>query len=68
MPRPRRIVPPRRLRVNLPPDLATRLDLYLVSGVTGKVPAGAYEKFFTERVLAFFSALDSALKEQANDA
>ena len=55
MPRPRLITRPRKLTINLPEDVALRLDLFLVSPATQKVPQGAYQAFFVERIQEYFA-------------
>lgn len=54
MPRKRNIDRPTRLELKLPESVRTRLDLFLFSEVENKVPKGEYQKFFTERTVAFF--------------
>lgn len=56
------ITRPRKLTLHLPEDVAIRLDLYLHSEVLGKVPQGAYQAFFTERIEEFFTRI----KEQTS--
>lgn len=46
MPRPRKVVQPRRLNLHLPEDKLARLDLFLFSDVEGRIPQGAYQEFF----------------------
>lgn len=55
MPRKAAIVPNRGLNTTLPADLRGRLDLFLFSEVEGRVPMGAYQRFFTARTLEFFN-------------
>jgi hypothetical protein len=38
----------------LPQDVRVRLDLFLHSDLQGRVPVGAYQRFFTARILEFF--------------
>lgn len=42
------------LTTHLPEDIHARLTLYLFSEVEGRVPKGAYAKFFIERINEFF--------------
>ena len=60
MPRPRNITPTRKLEVAIPQDVALRLELFLTSGLDGKVPFAAYQTFFVARIKEFFDtrALD----------
>lgn len=46
--------------LHLPESARTRLDLVLFSAVEGRVPKGAYQRFFLERLSEFFDtrALD----------
>lgn len=52
--RPASITPRQKIEVNLPEEVATRLKLYLTSGLDGKIPFGAYQSFFTARINEFF--------------
>lgn len=54
MPRPKLINRPRKLTLHLPEDVAAKLDLYLFSAAQDRIPDGAYQKFFTERINEFF--------------
>jgi hypothetical protein len=54
VPRPRNAIPRERINLHLPEDVRGRLDLHLVSESTQKVPQGAYQRFFTERVHEYF--------------
>ena len=46
--------------LHLPESMRTRLDLVLFSELEGRVPKGAYQRFFLERLQEFFGtkALD----------
>ena len=46
--------------LHLPESVRTRLDLVLFSELEGRVPKGAYQRFFLERLQEFFTtrALD----------
>lgn len=58
MPRGRRPLIERTIATNLhlPETLRTRLDLELFSEVEGRVPHGAYQRFFSERLVEYFSS------------
>lgn len=62
MPRGRRPSPEPSISTNvsLSETLRTRIDLHLFSTVEGRVPKGAYQRFFTQLALDFFNrqALD----------
>ena len=42
------------LNLSLPPYLVARLKLFLWSDLEGRVPKGAYQKFFTDRLREYF--------------
>lgn len=44
------ILRPTKLTMHLPEDVRAKLDLYLWSDVEGKVPKGAYSRFFTQLI------------------
>jgi hypothetical protein len=48
------IIRPIKLTTTLPEDVKAKLDLHLFSEVAGRVPIGAYQKFFLERIKDFF--------------
>ena len=48
-------IPSIMLNVALPQPTHTRLTLHLFSEVEGRVPLGAYQRFFCERIDEFFS-------------
>jgi hypothetical protein len=48
------ILRPIKLTTTLPEDIRAKLDLYLYSEVEGRVPKGAYQQFFIERIQEFF--------------
>ena len=58
MPRQPLITRPRKLTINLPEDVAARLELYLTSVALGRVPQGAYQAFFVERINEFFLRME----------
>ena len=41
--------------LHLPESIRTRLDLVLFSELEGRVPKGAYQRFFLERLQEFFT-------------
>lgn len=43
------------LKLMLPESERTRLDLHLFSALEGRVPQGAYQNFFRERIREFFT-------------
>lgn len=54
MARPAQAIPGKRLNTVLPPEVATRLELYLFSELEGRVPHGAYQEFLGARIREFF--------------
>lgn len=50
MPRQPAVDRPKRLELKLPESLRNRLDLLLYSELEGRVPLGAYQSFFVERI------------------
>ena len=52
--RPPAITPSRSINTHLEENLMVRLDLFLWSDLEGKVPKGAYQRFFNERMREFF--------------
>ncbi|QGH72972.1 MAG: hypothetical protein [Siphoviridae sp. ctdEk19] len=64
MPRPKRTIRPRHLHLSLPEDVLAKLDLLLFCPVEGRVPQGAYQKFFLERLLKELTSPLSERKEQ----
>ena len=55
MARPRNITPSESIHLHLPGSIGTRLKLLLWSEAENRVPLGAYQKFFTDRLNEFFS-------------
>lgn len=55
MPRMPNPIRPTLLHLSLPEDIRTRLDLILHSDLEGRVPKGAYQRFFLERLSDFFT-------------
>lgn len=58
MPRKPNIIPSVPLTVHLPLDLRTKLDLVLVSKLEGRIPVGAYQRFFVKLLNDYFAALE----------
>jgi len=54
MPAPRNAIPSVRQEAWLPQDVYTKASLYLYSEVEGRVPKGAWKRFFTSLVRGFF--------------
>ena len=47
--------------LHLPETVRTRLDLILFSELEGRVPKGAYQRFFLERLQEFFTTKSADL-------
>ena len=60
MPRNPNIIRPIKTTINLPEDIRTKLDVLLFSPVEGRVPHGAYSKFFVERINEYFLSLEGS--------
>lgn len=54
MARPKHVDRPTGLEVSLPTSIHTRLTLWLWSESEGRVPVGAYSRFFADRIRQFF--------------
>lgn len=54
MPRRPNPIPDARLNLRLPEDIRTRVDLELFSAAEGRVPLGAYQRWFIERIQEYF--------------
>lgn len=54
MARPKSLNPHEKVHISIPGDLALRLQLFLTSPSLGRVPVGAYQRFWTERLQEFF--------------
>lgn len=63
MGRPRKTVPPSRVGIVLPEDLARRVDSHLMSEVENRVPHGVKSAFFEQLVREFFQKLDGTFSE-----
>ena len=48
------VIRPSLLHVSLPEDIRAKIDLLLWSELEGRVPKGAYQRFFVERIQEFF--------------
>lgn len=55
MPRPKLPIRPVKLLITLPSDVDARLRAYLHSERLDRVPQGAFQQFFLERIEEFFS-------------
>jgi len=54
MPRRKNITPSASIHLHIPEDVKARLDLFLYSEVESRVPVGAYQAFFQQRIQEFF--------------
>jgi hypothetical protein len=48
------IIRPSHINLSIPETVRAKLDLMLYSPLEGRVPKGAYQKFFLERLTEFF--------------
>lgn len=55
MPRPKNVVQTKPLTLALPVPLLTKVMLTLYSDLEQRVPTGAYQRFFSERIQEYFS-------------
>lgn len=55
MPRPRLLIRPISVHTLLPEDVYSRLMLHLYSESEGRVPQGAIQRFFVERITEYFA-------------
>lgn len=62
MSRPYNILRPTKLTLHLPEDVRAKLDLFLFSSVEGRIPKGAYQKFFIQLINEHFAKRDSNAK------
>jgi len=53
--RPPDIIRPVKLTTTLPEDVRAQLDIHLYSPLENRVPKGAYQAFFLERIREFFN-------------
>lgn len=58
MPRRPNIERPAQLCLRLPETVKARLDLFLMSEAEGRIPKGAYQRFFLDRINEFFSKIE----------
>lgn len=63
MGRPTLINPTVSIHMQIRRDLMTKVDLLLYSNVEGKVPYGAYQRFFTERLNEYFEKFAKGVKQ-----
>lgn len=63
MARPPNIQRPVALKLKLPADIRGRLDLHLFSAVEGRVPKGAYQEFFIDRINEYFDKMTQEIKD-----
>jgi len=70
MPPRRLITPTLPLTISLPQPTLEKLEKFLTSDRLGKVPKGAYQRFFVERIEEFFRRIEATgndfLKEMEN--
>lgn len=57
------IVRPVKLHTHIPEDLRAKLDLHLYSELEGRIPIGAYARFFEQLLKDYFSRKTLALKD-----
>ena len=55
MARPKNLIPSESLHIRLPGPLQAKMAELLFSEVEGRVPVGAYQKFFTELLIAYLN-------------
>lgn len=48
------IIRPIKLTTTLPEDIRARLDIHLYSPLEERIPKGAYQQFFIERIREYF--------------
>lgn len=56
MPRKAKLDAPMQMCLKLPTSVRTKLDLHLYSELEQRVPMGAYQEFFIERIRDFFDS------------
>lgn len=52
---PVKIIPSERINLHIPADIKAKLDLHLFSEAEGRIPKGAYSKFFEPILRDYFS-------------
>lgn len=55
------IIPSVKLTTRIPMDVMVKLDSFLYSEVEGRIPLGAYQKFFVERIQEFFAKQEESV-------
>jgi len=60
MPPRRLITPTLPLTISLPQPTLEKLEKFLTSDRLGKVPKGAYQRFFVERIEEFFRRIEAS--------
>lgn len=60
------IIPGVKLTLVLPLDVLSRLNAHLYSSVEGRIPHGAYQRFFVERINEFFAKQVSKPEDKSN--
>ncbi len=63
MPKPANPTPSRSINLHLPADLAMKVSLHLFSELDGRVPQGAYARFFIPLIKQYFAAAHLDLAE-----
>lgn len=56
MPKPRNLIPTRRLNLHLREDLFTKIELLLFSELEQRVPEGAYRQWFELRIQEYLNS------------
>lgn len=56
---PRLAIPTEKIHISLPEDLRRRVELELWSELEGRVPKGAYKRFFTTILRDYYARRDS---------
>ena len=51
----------------IPLDVMNKLNAYLYSPVEGRIPVGAYRKFFIERINEFFAKQEASPPPSENE-
>lgn len=57
------VIRPIKLTTTLPEDVRAKLDLHLWSDLEARVPKGAYQRFFIDRIRDFFDTRQVDLAE-----
>jgi hypothetical protein len=56
-------IPTEKIHISLPEDLRRRLELDLWSDLEGRVPKGAYKRFFTTLLGDYYARKDSLARQ-----